>query len=394
VLSKALEPLPAAPPTLGRVFATTIRALVAPRRLIPITVVVLPLLFLQVNYSADAFALPLAMMMCTAFFLAAPTLWRHYFPLRRPAGATPSPTAWRVALYGFSGVLLIVGIGRGIPEILGMGRTFLTTRPSLFSALALYWVGGWGLARDIDLEANLRESQARADALAREAEHAQLLALRSHLDPHFLFNTLNAIAEWCRQDGAVAERAILRLSSMLRTVMSGITTASWPLSREMELIDGLFDMYLIRDPQLFAYVRDVPSELSDFEVPPMILLPIAENAMKHGPSAGHRGKVSLRVRLDRGDLVVELANPGEYRGRREGGSGLSIVERRIVLVYGPRARLDIQGDGPRTIVTLRVPPLCRVESPAEGPARNVEPAEGPARNVEPAEGPARNVEPR
>ena len=54
--------------------------------------------------------------------------------------------------------------------------------------------------------------------LERAAERAQLLALRAHLDPHFLFNTLNAIAEWCRQDGEIAERAVLQLSSMLRAM--------------------------------------------------------------------------------------------------------------------------------------------------------------------------------
>ena len=77
-------------------------------------------------------------------------------------------------------------------------------RPSLLVEVALFWVGGWGLARDIDFEENLRKERARARELLREKEHAELMALKSHLDPHFLFNTLNAIAEWCRADGRVA----------------------------------------------------------------------------------------------------------------------------------------------------------------------------------------------
>jgi hypothetical protein len=352
VVTKAFPAPDEAAPTPARVFATTIEALVSPRRLIPITVVVLPLLFLQVNYSDDPLALPLAMLMCCAFLLVAPTLWRLMFPLRQ---RTSGRASLRVTLYGLSGIVLIVGIGRGIPELIGMGRTFLTTQPSLLSAVALYWVGGWGLARDIDLEANLRESQARAAALAREAEHAQLLALRSHLDPHFLFNTLNAIAEWCRQDGAVAERAILRLSSMLRTVMTGITSTSWPLSREIELIDSLFDLYLIRDPNLFVYKRDIPADLPELDVPPMILLPIAENAMKHGPSAGHRGELVLRVREEHGALTFDLSNPGAYKGRREGGSGLPILEKRLALMYGDRATFQIRGVGDRTSVSVHLP---------------------------------------
>jgi len=338
-------------PTLTHVFSTTIQALVAPRRLIPITVVVLPLLFLQVNYSADAMALPIAMMMCAAFVLAAPTLWRFHFPLRGPRGSVPVGAA----AYGTAGAALIVGIGRGLPDLMGMGQTFLTTRPSLLVSVALFWVGGWGLARDIDLEANLRESQARAEALEKEAEHAQLLALRSHLDPHFLFNTLNAIAEWCRADGAVAEQAIVRLSSMLRTIMSGITTTSWPLSKELELVDSLFQMYLVRDPDFFVLRRDIAANLSDVDVPPMILLPAAENAMKHGPSAGHRGEVGLRVRAENRVVIVEIQNPGEFKGLRDGGSGLAIIKKRLALVYREAAAFDIRGEGNTTIMTIRLP---------------------------------------
>src|SRR5439155_22664918 len=125
----------------------------------------------------------------------------------------------RVILYAAVGATLVIGIGRVIPDLIGAGRTFLTTEPSLAVCIALFWVGGWGLARDIELEEHLRRERARVEALSREADHAQLLALRSHLDPHFLFNTLNAIAECCRSDGVVGEEAILQLSSMLRTMM-------------------------------------------------------------------------------------------------------------------------------------------------------------------------------
>ena len=338
-------------PTLSAVFRSTIEALLTPRRLIPITVVILPLLFLQVNYSVDAFALPLGMAMCAAFLLAAPALWRHLFPVK---GRSGSPVV-RGATYLVAGVVLILGIGRGIPAMIGMGETLLTNNPSLLVSLALFWVGGWGLARDIDLEANLKASQARAEAAERETEHAQLMALRSHFDPHFLFNTLNAIAEWCRSDGAVAEQAIVQLSAMLRTVMSGIQSKSWPLAKELELVDTLFQMYLIRDPELFVYRRDVPTPLPDIEVPPMILLPAAENAMKHGPSAGKRGDVALRVSIDAVALTVQIENPGAYAGPRAGGSGLPMIKKRLELAYVEGAMFDIHAEGERTIATIRVP---------------------------------------
>ena len=347
--------------SLARVFTTTIAALVAPRRLVPITVVVVPLLFLQANYSLDPLALPIAVLMCGAFLLAAPTLWRYFFPL----GGARASTLVGVTAYAFAGVVLMFGIGRWIPQMVGMRPTFLTTRPSLLVSVALFWVGGWGLARDVDLEMNLRETEERAQALEREAEHAQLLALKNHLDPHFLYNTLNAIAEWCRVDGRVAEKAIVQLSSMLRTIMTGIHTPSWPLASELALVDSLFEMHRIRDPEIFVYTRDVDPAACDVRVPPMFLLPIAENAMKHGPFAGHRGEVSLRVRADEGALLIELANPGKYTGPRDGGSGIPILQKRLALAYDTGARFVIAGDDARTTVTIRLPREALARAPQE-----------------------------
>jgi hypothetical protein len=324
------------------VLRSTVRGLLAPRRAIPIALVVVPLTIIQDAYSRDAYAVPIALLMCGSFLLVGPSLWRALFPMDREQRG---PAVLRAALYAFVGAALVLGIGRGLTELLGARQTFLTTRPSLAVCVALFWVGGWGLARDIDLEEHLRRERARAEALAREAEHAQLLALKSHLDPHFLFNTLNAIAEWCREDGAVAEKAIVQLSSMLRTMMGAIHTATWPLAKEVELVDALFTLHAIRDPSVFTYERDVPDPLPDVDVPPMVLLPIAENAMKHGPLARSRGAVRFAIASGYAGLTITLSNPGRFTGPREGGSGLPIVKKRLALAYGDRASFAIRAEG-------------------------------------------------
>ena len=333
------------------VLQSTMSAIFAPRRAVPIVVVVIPLLFIQHVYCRAAGALLLGALMCAAFVLVAPTLWRHLFPMegdhKNPVGSA--------LVYGGVGIALVVGIGRGLGDLVGIGTTFLTSRPSLLVEIALFWVGGWGLARDIDFEEKLRRERARARELERAKDHAELVALKSHLDPHFLFNTLNAIAEWCRADGRVAERAILQLSGMLRTVMSGIDSTEWPLEKEIELVDALFAMYLVRDPDMFVYEREVPSVLPTVSVPPMLLLPVAENAMKHGPSKGHRGKVRLVVRASGDTLEVRIENPGHFTGPREGANGLAIVEKRLALAYRDRATFSMSADGDRTVATLRLP---------------------------------------
>jgi LytS/YehU family sensor histidine kinase len=194
----------------------------------------------------------------------------------------------------------------------------------------------------------------RAEALAREAEHAQLLALRAHLDPHFLFNTLNAIAEWCREDGEVAERAVLQLSEILRAVLAGVKAASWPLATELRLVRDLFALHLLRDPNLFTLEWNVPPALAA-AVLPMLLLPLAENAVKHGPAAGHRGVLHVSVRVEGERLRVQIDNAGRYAGPREGSDGLPTALRRLRLAYGDDASLTIGPDGDRTVAVLDLP---------------------------------------
>lgn len=307
---------------------------------------------------ADAKGLLIAVGFCLVFVLVAPVSWRALFSEPQPLGVA----AVRLAIYALTGVALIWTVGRLVPWVFDVEPSFLTLRTSLVVITALYWVGGWGLARDIGLEHRLEREAARADALAREAERAQLLALRAHLDPHFLFNTLNAIAEWCRTDGEVAERAVLQLSAILREVLAGVKAPSWTLARELELVKTLFALHQLRDPQLFALDVQVAPEALEQPVPPMILLPLAENAVKHGPAAGHRGMITLRVAAEAGGLQVALENPGPYKGPRAGSDGLPTLERRLALAYGGAAQHRIFAAGERTRLELSLPKLALEEA--------------------------------
>ena len=337
----------AAPPGL---LVDTLRALGGPRRLLPILLVSIPLVAAQHSLSRDPLAMPLGVLMCLCFVVAAPYLWRRLMPQ-----GTWREGLVRLALYGLVGAGIVGVLGVGLPRLLGVGATFLTGRESLTVSLALFWVGGWGLGRDIELERRLAGERARADALAREAERAQLLALRAHLDPHFLFNTLNAIAEWCREDGAVAEAAVLRLSSMLRTILAGVHLASWPLERELGLCRDLFELHRVRDPERFVAEVIGDAALDRLTVPPMILLPLAENAIKHGPAAGHPGPVTLTVTADAAAVIVRVENPGRYAGPRPGSEGLPTIEKRLALAYAGDASLVIEAVGATTVATLRLP---------------------------------------
>jgi two-component system, LytTR family, sensor histidine kinase AlgZ len=335
------------------IIRSTLRALLHPRRLIPIVLVSSSLAAAQGSYSHDPFAVPVGILMCAAFVVVAPVSWRVLFPDRldlRHGGI-------RLILYATIGVGVVFSLGLVLPDLLGMQRTLMTAPPSLVVCLALFLVGGFGLGRDIYMEGRLADAEARATALGREAERAQLMALRANLDPHFLFNTLNAIAEWCREDGEVAERAVMQLSAMLRTVLTGVRSASWPLGEELALVGTLFALHRLRDPDRVQVAQNLPQPLPDAPVPPMLLLPLAENAVKHGPAAGHAGPIVLDIKVEHEAqmLLISLRNPGPYRGRRAGGTGLEMVEKRLALAYDGRAMLRIRAAGEATVVEVRLP---------------------------------------
>jgi len=346
-----------APPPEPSIIRSTLRALLHPRRLIPIVLLSSSLVVAQGNYSSrDPFAIPLGIAMCVAFVIVAPVSWRVLFPDRfnlRHGGI-------RLILYATIAAGVVWSLGIVVPRILGMGQTLLTAPTSVVVCLALFLVGGWGLGRDMWMENQLARAEARATLLAREAEGAQLLALRSHLDPHFLFNTLNAIAEWCREDGEIAERAVMQLSAMLRTVLAGVRASTWSLAEELALLDTLFELHQLRDPDRVRVIRHLPEPLPDIGIPPMLLLPLAENAVKHGPAAGHAGAIVLAARTTADDrVVVSIANPGAYRGRRPGGSGIEIVERRLALAYDDQAVLTIAAVGETTRAEVTLPMAAR-----------------------------------
>lgn len=342
---------PSAPePSLIR---STLRALLQPRRLVPVLLVSTALVAAQGSLSNDPLAVPLGIVLCLAFVVVAPVSWRVLFPERldlRHGGI-------RLILYGAIGAGVVFSIGVVAPRILRMGGTLLTAPSSVVVSLALFLVGGFGLGRDIWLENCLADAEARALALGRDAERAQLLALRAHLDPHFLFNTLNAIAEWCREDGETAERAVVQLSSMLRTVLDGVRAPSWPLREEIALVETLFSLHRLRDPERLEVTKDLPDPLPEVLVPPMLLLPLAENAVKHGPAAGHAGAILLKVRIIAADETVRISlrNPGRYAGRRQGGVGIEMAEKRLAHAYDGKAMLQVSAVGDSTLAEVTLP---------------------------------------
>ena len=314
--------------------STTLTALAAPRRSAPIAAVLTTLVGVQLWYGDPSAALVPAGM-SVAFVVLAPWSWRalQVAGRMRIGGGT---------VFVAQAIAVVAVFGIALPRAIELGPTFLTDRGSLAIAGVLYVVGGWGLGRDIDLEHDL--------------EHVRLKATRAHLDPHFLYNTLNAIAEWCTEDPRIAEQAIIRLADMLRATLEALEQRTWPMSRELALVEDLVELHRLRDAEAFTATLDIDPCVAAIEVPPLIVVAIVENAVKHGPRAGHRGALEIQIRRTRDGVRCEVENPGSFSPVRAGrGRGLATLRTRLALAYGRGARFSIApvgSDRTRAILDL------------------------------------------
>lgn len=162
----------------------TWRALAALRRALPIALVFVAMVSAEWVITESVLTLLADVVLFAAFVFLMPAAWRVAVKSR----------AVGLAGYFALAVAIVVVFGFEWPRALGLSGTYVVADgASLGVVLVLMLVGGWGLGRDIELEAGLDAEHARAERLALSAEHARLLAMRAQLDPHFLFNTLNAI---------------------------------------------------------------------------------------------------------------------------------------------------------------------------------------------------------
>ena len=195
-----------------------------------------------------------------------------------------------------------------------------------------------------------------ADKLRTEAELARL---RSHLEPHFLLNTLNAIAALVTEDARLARRLLGNLGDLLRDCVAP--------GAEMQTVDAQIE-WLRRYAQILetrhaghlAFRWEVGDGTSRALLPRLLLQPLVENAVKHGAlmRAGG-GAITVKTKLDGSRLVctVEDNGPGLPKGTtRAGAFGLVSVRRRLALRYAEAGslRLESSGDGTRSIVELPV----------------------------------------
>jgi signal transduction histidine kinase len=209
-----------------------------------------------------------------------------------------------------------------------------------------------------------REAAERAVASARLEQSltaARLETLRAQIRPHFLFNTLNALAVLARKgDGAAVDHAIGDLGELLRASFESDGTHEIPLGEELAFLDRYVRLQRIRFPDRLDVEWRVEPEARQALVPALLVQPLVENAIEHGLATARGGSVRVVARREGDTLELEVADDGpgfgSGNGSRDGGVGLANTRERLALLYGSRATLTCgEASAGGATVRIRVP---------------------------------------
>lgn len=291
----------------------------------------------------------------------------HRLPIRRstwrralPAHVVAVPLVSWIANVGVVlGFWVMAGTFGGIRELALQAGSWATIR--LHVALLVYGgavalTQGWAYLREV------RMRELRLAKLETQLNRARYQALSAQIRPHFLFNTLHTIGQLWRAGRAdEAEVMLDHLGSLFQRVRISTDRQEIPLAEELSMVEAYLAIEAARFPHRLEPRVSVTEEARGCEIPPLLLQPLVENAIRHGISASPRaGCVSVVGSVRDGRLNIEVADDGPGMGNRSptpgSGSGLSNTRQRLHHAFGDAARLEIRSpESGGTVVVIEMP---------------------------------------
>lgn len=239
---------------------------------------------------------------------------------------------------------------------------------NVMARLTIYFLLGGGLALIAYFGEGRRREQARqqqvlaAERGARQASELKLGVLQAQVEPHFLFNTLAAVRSVIREDPPRAEATLDALVDYLRAAIPRLRRSDdaleATLGRQLELCRAYLAVMQLRMGDRLAVEVQVDAALASLPFPPLMLISLVENAIKHGlePKRG-AGRLTISARRDGAQLEVEVRDDGVGLGELPGsGVGLANIREQLALRYGQRGRLEVRNaPGGGVLARLTVP---------------------------------------
>lgn len=279
-------------------------------------------------------------------------------------------TASRLAVVMVSAIIAGAALGRVIASVLlglNIDKTFATKDIAttgwiaLVATLLVTWYG-WSRARIAGLSEQVARTAWLQEAAEKTALRARLQALQAQIEPHFLFNTLATLDSLIVSNPPRARELLGSLNRFLRATLEASRAESETLADQFAVLDSMLAVHAMRLGPRLTYSLDLPVDCANLVVPPMLLQPLVENALKHGIQAAVAGgRVELRAK--RGEQHVELTvtdtGPGfgATPATQGTGIGLANVRDRLAALYGERASLTLIENTPHGIVASVLLPV-------------------------------------
>ena len=269
-----------------------------------------------------------------------------------------------------------IAVGIALPASAALGYAFavwLLYSPG-FSILSMQFVGDalrmtalggavaliYMLRRRSDAAAKAtHETKVAQQGLAKQTLEARLQLMEAQIEPHFLFNSLANVQRLYETEPEAGERLIENLKIYLRAALPQMRETRSTLGREAELSRAYLEVLQARMGERLQVVVDVPPTLREHTFPPMMVITLVENAVKHGihKSPGG-GAIVVRARSNGKRLIVEVADTGVgFRGTSGKGVGLANIRARLSAVFGDRAELSLCANEPSGVVAAIAVPI-------------------------------------
>ncbi|WP_069265813.1 sensor histidine kinase [Paraburkholderia nodosa] len=278
-------------------------------------------------------------------------------------------TGPRLALAMVLAIVLGASLGRGIASVvlgIGLHNAFatkdlaLTGWIALTATLLVTWYG-WSRTRIAELSEQVARTAWQKEAAERTALSARLQALQAQIEPHFLFNTLATLDSLIASDPPRARELLASLNRFLRATLEASRAQSETLAVQFKVLDSMLAVHAMRIGPRLAYALALPHDCADLPVPPMLLQPLVENALKHGiQGALEGGRIDVAARRDGDHVELSVTDTGPGFGATPGtqgaGVGLVNVRERLAALYGEQAALTLIENVPHGLVArVRLP---------------------------------------
>ncbi len=211
----------------------------------------------------------------------------------------------------------------------------------LDSPLVLVWFSAYYIWHYVDLGSKTEIQKARLESLVKELE---LKTIKSHINPHFIFNALNSIRALVDENPERARTAITELSNILRSSMQAEKMETVPFERELNIVKDYLALEYIRFEDRLQVEYDIDEDTLDQPVPPMMLQTLVENAIKHGIGKQKGGgliRVISDYRDDQHELIVQNSGHLDANGNSD-GFGINSTRNRLKLLFGGKASFEIR----------------------------------------------------